>query len=153
MKTVLTYGTFDLFHIGHVRLLRRVRSMGDQLVVGCSTDEFNRLKGKDALFSYRDRKEILESCKFVDLVIPEHSWEQKIMDIEENEVSILAMGDDWRGKFDGLEKEAGVTVTYISRTPGVSTTKVKDVLSSLNSDRKANLLKLVEDLSAELEEL
>ena len=153
MKTVLTYGTFDLFHIGHVRLLRRVRSMGDRLIVGCSTDEFNNRKGKKAFFSFADRKEILEACKYVDLVIPETTWEQKAADIRDHQVSILAMGNDWEGRFDDLEKEAGVTVTYISRTPGVSTTSVKDVLSSMNAERKANIRKLVTSLAEELEGL
>ena len=153
MKTVLTYGTFDLFHIGHVRLLRRVRSMGDRLIVGCSTDEFNDRKGKKAFFSFPDRKEILEACKYVDLVIPEATWEQKASDILEHQVSILAMGNDWEGRFDELEKEVGVTVTYISRTPGVSTTSVKDVLSSLNAEKKANIRKHVDSLARELEDL
>ena len=99
MRVVLSYGTFDLFHVGHVRLLERLKALGDRLVVGCSTDEFNSLKGKKCIFSYRDRAEILSSCKYVDEVFPEESWDQKIDDVKKYSASIFAMGDDWRSRW------------------------------------------------------
>jgi glycerol-3-phosphate cytidylyltransferase len=102
MTNVITYGTFDLFHVGHVRLLQRLRSLGDRLIVGCSTDEFNDIKGKKSVIRYNERAEILSSCKYVDLVIPETTWEQKCSDIQKHDVRIFAMGDDWVGKFDHL---------------------------------------------------
>lgn len=153
MKTILTYGTFDLLHVGHVRLLRRARAMGDRLVVGCSTDEFNLVKGKSSLYSFSDRQEILQACRFVDVVIPESSWEQKLDDIRRHDVSVLAIGEDWKGHFDDLETGAGITVTYLSRTSGVSTTYVKDVLASFDRDKKVYLQELVSKLSAEIENL
>jgi glycerol-3-phosphate cytidylyltransferase len=97
MTNVITYGTFDLFHVGHVRLLQRLRSLGDRLIVGCSTDEFNDIKGKKSVIRYNERAEILSSCKYVDLVIPETTWEQKCSDIQKHDVRIFAMGDDWVG--------------------------------------------------------
>lgn len=153
MKTVLTYGTFDLFHVGHVRLLRRLRAMGDRLVVSCSTDEFNAIKGKKSIFTYEDRSEILRSCKYVDLVIPEEDWEQKVSDIITHNVDIFAMGDDWSGKFDYLEEETGCTVTYLARTPDVSTTQVKQVVGKITEEKKTALINQVSALLEQIEKM
>lgn len=126
MKTVLTYGTFDLLHYGHVEILRRSKRMGDRLIVGLSTDEFNQIKGKVCEMSFEKRKELIEAIEYVDLVIPETDWDQKTRDVLENEVDIFVMGDDWKGKFDFLE--AHCEVRYLSRTHGISTTKLKSIL-------------------------
>lgn len=128
MKTVLTYGTFDLLHKGHINLLERAASMGDKLIVGLSTDEFNlSQKGKTAYNDFADRKYMLESIKYVDEVIPENSWDQKIEDIRNNNVDIFVIGDDWRGQFDDLKEF--VDVIYLQRTDGISTTQIKHDLS------------------------
>ncbi|GAA0815241.1 glycerol-3-phosphate cytidylyltransferase [Colwellia asteriadis] len=132
MKTVITYGTFDLFHVGHIRLLKRLRALGDQLIVGISSDEFNLLKGKNSFFSYEERAEILESCKFVSKVFPEHNWAQKRDDIIKYGASIFAMGDDWHGEFDDLRDLC--EVIYLPRTEDVSTTEIKKALSNVNSE-------------------
>ena len=125
MRTVITYGTFDLFHYGHVHLLRRAREQGDYLIVALSTDDFNeREKGKRTYFSYAQRKLILEAIRYVDEVIPEESWEQKRTDVKEHGVSCFVIGDDWRGKFDFL-KEEGCEVVYLERTPEVSSSGIK----------------------------
>ena len=124
---LLTYGTFDLFHAGHVRLLERLKARCDRLIVGCSTDEFNRLKGKTSAMSFEDRRIVLESCRFVDLVIPEYMWEQKEIDIRMHHVDIFAMGDDWAGKFDHLQELC--EVLYLPRTPDISTTEIKAKVS------------------------
>ncbi len=126
MKTVLTYGTFDLLHYGHVEILRRSKRMGDRLIVGLSTDEFNKVKGKICEIPYAKRKELLEAIEYVDLVIPESEWEQKQKDIIENEVDIFIMGDDWEGKFDYLKELC--EVRYLPRTHGISTSKLKSIL-------------------------
>ena len=123
MKTVITYGTYDLLHVGHINLLRRARELGDRLIVALSTDEFNAGKHKEAYHSYEDRKLILEAIKYVDLVIPETTWEQKVKDVQENNVDIFVMGDDWEGKFDFLKDYC--EVVYLPRTAGISTTKIK----------------------------
>lgn len=123
MKRVITYGTFDLFHIGHIKLLQRARRLGDALVVGCSTDGFNQQKGKKAIMPYEHRAEVLKSLRFVDKVIPETCWEQKRRDIIKNKVSILVMGDDWKGKFDDLKDLC--RVVYLPRFEGVSSTKIR----------------------------
>jgi len=136
-KMVLTYGTFDLFHVGHVRLLKRVSEFGDKLIVGCSTDAFNTLKGKKSVFSYEERAEILLSCKFVSQVIPEENWEQKVDDIKKYNIDYFAMGDDWAGKFDSLEEFTNVV--YLPRTSGISTTLIKDVVSAVAEDKKQRL--------------
>lgn len=125
-KTVLTYGTFDLFHYGHAEILRRAKALGDRLIVGLSTDEFNLVKGKKCEFSYEKRKQMLESIDYVDLVIPENSWDQKIEDINKNNVDIFVMGGDWKGKFDFLDEYC--KVHYFERTQGISTTKLKSIL-------------------------
>ncbi len=130
MKRIITYGTFDLLHYGHINLLRRAKALGDYLIVALSTDEFNfRKKNKNCYFSYEQRKELLESVRYVDLVIPEDCWEQKISDMHEYHVDIFVMGDDWVGKFDFLKNE-GVQVAYLPRTPEISTTKIKKDLNN-----------------------
>lgn len=123
MKKVITYGTFDLLHKGHVRLLKRAKELGDDLTVCVSTDEFNAEKGKKAYTSYEDRKYVLEAIRYVDHVIPEKSWDQKIKDVKENDIDIFVMGDDWKGKFDFLKDYC--QVIYLPRTEGISTTKIK----------------------------
>ena len=128
MRRVITYGTFDLLHYGHINLLSRAKALGDYLIVACSTDEFNKVKGKKAYFSYEQRKKLLEALRFVDLVIPEESWEQKEIDIKEFHVDTFVIGDDWKGKFDYL-KEKGANVVYLPRTPEVSTTQIKHDLN------------------------
>ncbi len=125
MKRVITYGTFDLLHYGHINLLRRAKALGDYLIVALSTDAFNHdQKHKACYFSYEERKLLLESIRYVDLVIPEESWDQKRTDVHLYHVDTFVMGDDWTGKFDFL-KEEGVEVVYLPRTPEISTTKIK----------------------------
>lgn len=132
MKTVITYGTFDLFHVGHIRLLKRLSQLGDRLVVGLSSDEFNELKGKKSFFSYQERAEIVGACKYVDAVFPEHNWEQKLSDVKTYNVDIFAMGDDWCGKFDFLEDLC--EVIYLPRTEDISTTQIKSSLSAFKNE-------------------
>lgn len=127
MKRVLTYGTFDLLHRGHVRLLERAAALGDELIVGLSTDEFNRIKGKHAYMSYADRKYILKAIRYVDRVIPERSWDQKVADVQRYHIDTFVMGDDWQGKFDFLKDYC--EVIYLPRTQDISTTKIKTDLS------------------------
>ena len=127
MKRVITYGTFDLLHYGHINLLRRAKQMGDYLIVCLSTDEFNsKEKNKETYFGYNERKQLLEAIRYVDLVIPEKSWEQKENDIEKYEIDVFVMGDDWEGKFDFLKQKC--EVVYLPRTEEISTTKIKDDL-------------------------
>ena len=126
MKKVITYGTFDLLHVGHINLLRRAKALGDYLIVVVSSDEFNAGKGKKAYHSFEDRKKILEAIRYVDEVLPEYTWEQKIDDIVNNNVDVFVMGDDWKGKFDFLKDYC--EVVYLPRTEGISTTKIKDDL-------------------------
>lgn len=129
MKKVITYGTFDLLHYGHVNLLRRAKELGDYLIVALSTDEFNNnQKNKKCYFSYEKRKQLLEAIRYVDLVIPEESWEQKRSDVHEFKIDTFVIGDDWMGKFDFL-KEEGCEVVYLSRTPEISTTQIKNDLN------------------------
>ena len=126
MKRVITYGTFDLLHYGHINLLRRAKEQGDYLVVALSTDEFNFQKKKEkCYFSYEKRKQLLEAIRYVDLVIPEESWGQKITDIKEYHIDTFVMGNDWTGKFDFIEESTAAKVIYLSRTPEISTTKIK----------------------------
>ncbi len=123
-KTVITYGTFDLFHIGHLNLLERARSFGDSLVVALSTDEFNQThKNKQTVICYEDRKRILEALRCVDLVIPENNWAQKVTDVKEYDIDIFTIGDDWEGKFDFLKEYC--EVIYLSRTKDISSTELK----------------------------
>ena len=123
MKIVITYGTFDLLHVGHVRLLKRAKELGGYLIVGLSTDEFNLLKHKSSFLPYEQRKEILEAIKYVDKVIPETCWKQKISDIEEHHVDCFVMGDDWAGEFDFLKEYC--EVVYLKRTQEISTSALK----------------------------
>jgi glycerol-3-phosphate cytidylyltransferase len=123
MKTVITYGTFDMFHIGHLRLLQRLKKMADRVIVAVSTDEFNSLKGKKSRIPFSDRLEIISSIKCVDLAIPEESWEQKRSDIEKYSADIFAIGDDWAGKFNHLEDLC--EVRYLPRTEGISSTDLR----------------------------
>lgn len=121
---MITYGTFDLLHYGHINLLQRAKSLGDYLIVALSTDEFNSdRKGKVTYFSFEERKRLLEAIRYVDLVIPEDNWEQKIPDVKEFKVDTFVMGNDWEGKFDFLKSYC--EVVYLERTPEVSTTKIK----------------------------
>ena len=125
MKRVITYGTFDLLHYGHINLLRRAKELGDYLIVALSTDEFNwNEKRKKSYFSFEQRKAMLEAIKYVDEVIAEDNWEQKRTDIHTHNVDIFVIGDDWQGKFDFLEEE-GCQVVYLTRTPEISTTQIK----------------------------
>lgn len=126
MRRIITYGTFDLLHYGHINLLRRAKEQGDYLIVALSTDEFNKLKGKKAFFDYSKRKMLLEAIRYVDLVIEENSWKQKREDIKLYHVDAIVMGDDWRGKFDDLQDIC--EVIYLPRTPEVSTTNIKKEL-------------------------
>ncbi len=127
MKRVITYGTFDLLHYGHINLLRRAKELGDYLIVALSTDEFNEIeKNKKSYFDYNQRKLLLEAIRYVDLVIPETSWEQKRSDIKEYHIDTFVIGDDWKGKFDHLCDLC--EVVYLERTPEISTTKIKEEL-------------------------
>jgi len=129
MKKVITYGTFDLLHYGHINLLRRAKELGDYLIVAISTDEFNALKGKKSFFPYEERKLMVEAIKYVDEVIPEENWEQKVTDCKKYNIDIFVIGDDWKGKFDFL-KEQGIEVVYLERTPDISTTQIKNNLKN-----------------------
>ena len=127
MRTVITYGTYDLLHKGHILLLQRARALGDRLIVGLSTDEFNwNSKQKICVQPYEERKLILESLRFVDAVIPEESWEQKIDDVKKYGISVFTIGDDWKGKFDFLKEHC--EVVYLERTLGISTSERKQAI-------------------------
>ena len=126
-KIVLTYGTFDMFHIGHLNLLNRLKRLGDKLIVAVSTDEFNSIKGKKTLIPFEQRALIVQNIKCVDMVISEKNWEQKIDDIKKYNVDIFAIGDDWQGKFDFLKNHC--EVIYLRRTQNISTTELKKELN------------------------
>ena len=128
MNRILTYGTYDLLHYGHIRLLKRAKELGDYLIVALSTDEFNAIKGKKAYHTYETRKKMLEAIRYVDLVIPENDWGQKVNDVKEYYVDITVMGEDWKGneKFEELREYC--EVVYLPRTSGISTTKIKEEL-------------------------
>ena len=129
MRRIITYGTFDLLHYGHINILKRARELGDYLIVALSTDEFTRKeKGKNCYFKYEQRKQLLEAIRYVDLVIPETCWEQKKTDVHTYHVNQFVIGDDWKGKFDFL-KEEGVEVAYLQRTPEISSTRIKNDLN------------------------
>lgn len=131
MKRVITYGTFDLLHYGHINLLRRAKEQGDYLIVVLSTDEFNwNEKQKKCYFSYEKRKQLLEAIRYVDLVIPEENWDQKITDVNQYHVDTFVMGDDWAGKFDFIQEETAAEVIYLARTPEISTSQIKKDLES-----------------------
>ena len=128
MKRVITYGTFDLLHYGHINLLRRAKALGDYLIVALSTDEFNWVeKHKKCYFTYEERKQLLEAIRYVDLVIPEQSWEQKTRDVQEYHADVFVIGDDWTGKFDFLSSQC--EVVYLPRTPEISSTRIKQDLN------------------------
>lgn len=126
MKTVLTYGSYDLLHYGHINLLRRAKELGDKLIVGLSTDDFNKIKHKTSFIKFEERKLILEAIKYVDLVIPETSWDQKVHDIKKYGVDIFVMGDDWEGEFDFLKEHCEVKI--LKRTEEISSSKIKNIL-------------------------
>lgn len=151
MKTVITYGTFDMFHIGHLNVLKRARSLGDRLIAAVSTDEFNEIKGKKSIIPFNHRAEIVNAVQYVDFVIPEISWDQKRRDIVEHGVSVFAMGDDWLGKFDDLNELC--EVVYLERTPGVSSTQIKEILSPLSANHIADLRNALDVASAIVERL
>lgn len=124
MRRVITYGTFDLLHYGHINLLRRAKSFGDYLIVVLSSDEFNwKEKQKKCYFTYEERKQLIEAVRYVDLVIPENNWEQKVSDVKQYHIDTFVMGDDWEGKFDFLKEYC--EVVYLTRTPEISTTQIK----------------------------
>ncbi|HOF65683.1 MAG: glycerol-3-phosphate cytidylyltransferase [Bacillota bacterium] len=126
-RIVITYGTFDLLHYGHINLFKRAKALGDYLIVAISTDEFNEIKGKTCYFPYEKRKILVEAIRYVDKVIPENTWEQKVFDIKKHNVDVFVMGDDWTGKFDDLKEYC--EVIYLPRTPDVSTTSIKEDLN------------------------
>ncbi|PGK51266.1 glycerol-3-phosphate cytidylyltransferase [Priestia megaterium] len=123
MKKIITYGTFDMLHRGHINLLKRAKDMGDYLIVALSSDEFNSSKGKSSYYTYEERKYILESIRYVDEVIKEEHWEQKMTDVDTYNIDLFVMGDDWEGEFDFLKEKC--EVVYLPRTEGISTTKIK----------------------------
>jgi glycerol-3-phosphate cytidylyltransferase len=136
---VLTYGTFDLFHVGHLNLLRNLKKLGHRLIVGVSTDEFNAVKGKRTVMPYEQRAQIVAAARYVDLVIPETDWAQKRRDIIEHRVTLFAMGDDWVGKFDDLGDLC--EVLYLPRTKDVSTTEIKQLVRSQMRDQSLEILR------------
>ncbi len=150
-KTVITYGSFDLFHIGHLRLLQRAKSFGDRLIVAVSTDEFNRIKGKKTIIPYDQRAEIVGSIKYVDRVIPENSWEQKISDVQKYDVDVFVMGEDWKGKFDFLNDYC--EVVYLPRTRGISSTQLKSALKNLLQISPSKLREAIDLLEQILNDL
>jgi len=131
VKKIITYGTFDLFHFGHLRLLERAKALGDYLIVAVSTDEFNAIKGKQCTYPYEHRSQIVAAIKYVDEVIPEKNWEQKVEDVKKHNVDIFVMGNDWRGKFDFLKEYC--EVIYLERTKDISTTQLKYKIKNLST--------------------
>ncbi|MBS4174052.1 glycerol-3-phosphate cytidylyltransferase [Bacillus sp. FJAT-49736] len=131
MKRVITYGTFDLLHWGHINILKRAKELGDYLIVALSTDEFNKIKNKKSYHSYENRKFILEAIRYVDEVIPENDWDQKVSDVIDHDVDIFVMGDDWKGRFDFLKDYC--EVVYLPRTVGISTSKIKKDLFTVKN--------------------
>jgi glycerol-3-phosphate cytidylyltransferase len=151
-KTIITYGTFDMFHVGHLNLLKRLSELADRVVVAVSTDEFNLGKGKKTLIPYDQRAAIVSSIKHVDLVIPEVSWEQKLSDVRDHQVDIFAIGDDWKGKFDFLSELC--EVVYLERTHNISTTMLKKSLTrflSIPHEDLINAFEVLEMLRRDLE--
>ena len=151
MKTVITYGTFDLFHVGHVRLLKRLADLGDRLIVGCSTDDFNATKGKKTAMPYEQRVELLRACRYVDEVFPEQNWEQKRHDIEHRGADIFAMGDDWAGRFDDLIDIC--EVVYLPRTLGISSTDLKVAIAGQIQSELGAILTEIRTLEIKIEAL
>ena len=151
MKKAITYGTFDLFHIGHLNVLKRAKQDMDYLVVAVSTDEFNKGKGKKTIIPFEQRMEIVGNIKCVDEVIAENDWEQKVKDIEEHSIDRFVIGDDWKGKFDELSSLC--EVVYLSRTENISTTSLKKALKSFTSVTKEeviNAFEILEQLRGDL---
>ena len=151
-KIILTYGTFDMFHIGHLKLLQRLAKLGDELIVAVSSDEFNQVKNKTVLIPYEQRAEIVANISCVDRVIPEHDWEQKVQDIKKYDVDVFAMGNDWEGKFDFLKEHC--EVVYLERTKDISTTQLKKSLTNFLSIPKEDILnafKVIETLKKDFE--
>jgi len=151
-KTIITYGTFDMFHIGHLRLLNRLAKLADNLIVAVSTDEFNKLKNKTVLIPYEQRAEIIANISCVTKVIPEHSWEQKEDDIQKYNVDIFAIGNDWEGEFDFLRNYC--EVIYLERTQNISTTQLKKSLTNFLSIPKEDILnafQVIETLKKDFE--
>lgn len=132
MKRILTYGTFDLLHYGHINILKRAKELGDYLIVGLSTDKFNEIKGKNAYYNYETRKKMLEALRYVDLVIPEENWQQKTSDIKKYEVDIVVMGDDWKNSENFTKLKEYCDVIFLPRTKNISTTKIKKELGIQN---------------------
>ena len=152
-KIVLTYGTFDLFHIGHLNLIKKLRNIAGvdgKVIVGVSTDEFNNIKGKKSIIPFKDRAEIVKNIKGVDIVIPEKNWEQKVDDIKKYNVDIFVMGDDWKGKFDYLKDYC--EVRYLPRTKGISSTFLKKTLNniSISKDKILQAFEILEQLKKDL---
>lgn len=145
-KRIITYGTFDLFHIGHVRLLKRLADLGDHLTVCVSTDEFNAIKGKSTVIPYDQRAEIVGACRYVDAVLPEQDWAQKRDDIIREKIDIFAMGDDWSGKFNDLGDIC--EVFYLPRTEDVSSTSLKSFMEALRDEQLKEVKHLIETLNA-----
>jgi len=141
-KTIITYGTFDMFHIGHLKLLQRLKNMADKLIVGISTDEFTLAKGKKVMIPYEQRAEIVENIKCVDKIIPEKSWEQKVTDVKKYGIDIFAIGDDWAGEFDFLKEHC--EVVYLERTKDISTTQLKKSLTNFMSIPKEDIINAFE---------
>jgi glycerol-3-phosphate cytidylyltransferase len=145
-KTIITYGTFDMFHIGHLKLLQRLSGLADELIVAISTDEFNRGKGKKVMIPYAQRAEIVANIKCVDRVIPEENWEQKITDVKKHGIDIFAIGDDWKGEFDFLKEYC--EVVYLERTKDISTTQLKKSLTNFMSIPKEDIINAFEIIEA-----
>lgn len=145
-KRIITYGTFDLFHIGHVRLLKRLAALGDHLTVCVSTDEFNAIKGKTTIIPYAQRAEIVAACRYVDQVLPEQDWEQKRDDIVREKIDVFAMGDDWSGKFNDLSDLT--EVYYLPRTEDISSTSLKAFMEAQRDEQVQEIKRLIELLSS-----
>ena len=147
MKKVITYGTYDLLHYGHINLLKRAKALGDYLIVAVSTDEFNKIKNKKSYHNYETRKEMLEAIRYVDLVIPENNWDQKINDIKDYKVDLVCMGSDWEEdlRFEQLKKYC--EVVYLDRTEGISTTDIKANLNLINYKDDENQIPVEKDKS------
>lgn len=150
-RVVLTYGTFDLFHVGHLNLLERLKALGDCLVVGVSTDEFNAGKGKQTIIPFADRLRIVQSIKCVDLAIAEESWDQKVADIQRYGVSVFGMGGDWEGRFDDLKQYC--EVVYLPRTDGISSTSLKQLTRALDKNHIEDLKQALGVISAIIDKL
>lgn len=150
-KTVITYGTFDLFHIGHLNIIKRLSALGDRLIVGVSTDEFNAIKGKRPIVPFEQRLEIVQNIRDVDLAIPEDRWSQKAEDIATYDVDILGMGADWTGKFDDISDD--IEVVYLPRTDGISTTEMKRVLSAFDARHVEELKRTIDNIGQIVKEL